>query len=336
MKKRVVFRADGGSKIGLGHIYRCLAIAEVLKQAFDCQFIIRSCLPSIEDRIQQVCSSYHILPDSLNASNEPHYLARAVVRATDIVVLDGYHFDTAYQERIKSTGALLVCIDDIFSYHFVADVVINTAGGIREDFYSAAPHTRFYLGPRYALLHPAFHQQRNQGQRKTNNKNIFICLGGADPQNDTLKVLKRCEDMASIEQCHLVTGAAYQHQIALKAFLQKTRLKVKHHQQLSPVAMAQLMQQCSQAICTPSSIAYEYLSIGGELYLHRIADNQDHILDYLTQSQIAFRFEQFPIEAPLKIAKARQIQKEIFNGQSATNILQLFKTLAYAYPQSTC
>ena len=36
IKKKVVLRADGNSKIGLGHVYRLLALAEMLKEDFEC------------------------------------------------------------------------------------------------------------------------------------------------------------------------------------------------------------------------------------------------------------------------------------------------------------
>ncbi|MDB5222992.1 MAG: Spore coat polysaccharide biosynthesis protein predicted glycosyltransferase, partial [Chitinophagaceae bacterium] len=40
-KSHILFRADGNSKIGLGHVYRCLAIAERLSEHFNCYFAIR-------------------------------------------------------------------------------------------------------------------------------------------------------------------------------------------------------------------------------------------------------------------------------------------------------
>ena len=42
-----------------------------------------------------------------------------------IVVLDGYHFDTNYQTKIKQKGCKLVCIDDLHDKHFVADIIIH-------------------------------------------------------------------------------------------------------------------------------------------------------------------------------------------------------------------
>ena len=41
-KKTIVFRADGNSQIGLGHIMRCLALCEILSQDFFLKFAIQN------------------------------------------------------------------------------------------------------------------------------------------------------------------------------------------------------------------------------------------------------------------------------------------------------
>ena len=38
-KPRVVFKADGNKDIGLGHIYRCIALAQMLKSEFEVAFL---------------------------------------------------------------------------------------------------------------------------------------------------------------------------------------------------------------------------------------------------------------------------------------------------------
>jgi spore coat polysaccharide biosynthesis predicted glycosyltransferase SpsG len=42
------------------------------------------------------------------------------------------------------------------AHHFVADAVINHAGGIEASRYSVEPYTQLCLGPAYALLRKPF------------------------------------------------------------------------------------------------------------------------------------------------------------------------------------
>ncbi|MFT5648133.1 MAG: UDP-2,4-diacetamido-2,4,6-trideoxy-beta-L-altropyranose hydrolase, partial [Aureispira sp.] len=55
-KTRIYFRVDGDNKIGLGHIYRSLGLVEMLKDSFECFFIIRNPLKSLEEKIQKNAS----------------------------------------------------------------------------------------------------------------------------------------------------------------------------------------------------------------------------------------------------------------------------------------
>ena len=127
---------------------------------------------------------------------EENYLAEAakisaLVGADDIIVLDGYDFNESYQDAlISSSKASLVCIDDIHSYPFRADVIINSSGGITPLEYTSHPDTLFYLGPQYTLLRKPFLEMAEKRRKRLKNQDVFICLGGADPGNQTLEVVK--------------------------------------------------------------------------------------------------------------------------------------------------
>lgn len=41
VKPKIRFRADGGKEIGLGHIYRMIALSNLLEDDFDVSFIVQ-------------------------------------------------------------------------------------------------------------------------------------------------------------------------------------------------------------------------------------------------------------------------------------------------------
>src|SRR5690242_18864490 len=145
-KTKIVFRADGNSQIGLGHVVRSLALAEMLHEAFDCVFAIQAPSPDLQQQIMAVCAEIIMLP--VCTKQESNFINELDNHLTgnEIVVLDGYVFETAYQKYIKSKGCTLACIDDIYAYHFVADVIINHSGGIHKELYSVKPYTQCFLG----------------------------------------------------------------------------------------------------------------------------------------------------------------------------------------------
>ena len=317
---KTYIRADGNSEIGLGHVIRSLALAEMLKEDFSCVFVTRFLTDYIDAEARKVCEAVIKLPES-----DEHFDAFLTLLSGDeIVVLDNYFFGTEYQQSIKNKGCKLVCIDDIHAQYFVADVVINHAGGIHKEKYSTEPYTQLFLGPEYALIRPEFLKQKS----KEDSFSMLICFGGADKHNATLEALHLLEDKQFPHHCHVVIGDAFLHQQKLAEFITKSKLKIYMHQNLSALKMAELMSECSCAICPPSTVSYEYLSVrGGELYLKVIADNQKYLYDFYIENGLAFDVSKLFVNDRTKIEESEKIQKQYFDGKSGERIVTIFKML---------
>lgn len=329
----VIFRTDGSEQIGLGHLYRCRALAEMLSPDFSCYLAFRHLPAGIRTELTQPYRATLDLSAVRPAEEVDSVLTwcRALENTPaghpTVVVLDGYHFDTAYQAAWKKTRVPLVCIDDIHAYHFVADVVINHAGGVTPDDYSAEPDTQFCLGPRYALLQGPFRSPTDP-RLSGDEKRTFICLGGADPPNATLTVLQKCVSVFPDSSYDVVLGGAYLHQAAFDHYLAGSRADVSVHRNLKAVEMARLMRACGSGITSPSTVSFEYLSVGGLLYLYPIADNQASIYAYYLREGVAFSFtDSFPVLDQKRVARSIDRQNRLFDGQSAARYLHLFQSL---------
>ena len=311
---RIFFRADGSSTMGLGHIYRVCALAEILGRRDDQHFIIGG--KSDENAVRPIVETYYRSVSSTQAEglDEARDLS-AQLSPDDVVILDGYHFDTAYQQAVKESGARLVCVDDIFAHHFVADVVINHAGGISAADYSVEPYTDLLLGPEYAVIRPVF--QQAAGEKSSDD--LLICLGGADPHNDTRAMLELVRKHAPTLRCHILTGNAYQHERSIVERME-TDTNIRLHRNLPADEVAALMGRCGKAICAPSTVSFEYLMSGGELYLKQIADNQTRIMQYWLDRGVAFPVEDFPVTDAAHVKQSLQIQRTIFDGQNGTRL----------------
>ncbi|MDR2145849.1 MAG: UDP-2,4-diacetamido-2,4,6-trideoxy-beta-L-altropyranose hydrolase [Tannerella sp.] len=320
IKQKVFFRADGNSEIGLGHVIRSLALAEMLKEDFDRVFATRFLTDYINTEARKVCNDIIKLPES-----DEHFDAfLSCLSGNEIVVLDNYFFDTDYQKAIKNKGCKLVCIDDIHDKHFVADVVINHAGGVRKESYIAAPYTYLFLGTDYALLRPEFLKR----EEKNDTFSLLICLGGADKENATLQILRLLEDKQFPHQCYVVVGDAFQYQQDLINFQQTSKLNIEILKNLSAQKMADIMSQCRYAICPPSTVSCEYLSKrGGELYLKLIADNQKDIYDFYLKNGIAFDVSELFVNDSLTVQRCIETQRKYFDGQSGERIRSIFRIL---------
>jgi UDP-2,4-diacetamido-2,4,6-trideoxy-beta-L-altropyranose hydrolase len=313
MSKRVVFRADGNSKIGLGHIYRCCAIAEMLKSECDCCLVVCEMNTLLKSEvIKYFTEIFEIKNEGLGEDGWVNKL-----KGNEIVVLDGYNFNAQYQLKLKNRCSRLICIDDIYEYHFYADIIINHAGGLSPAVYDREPYSKVCLGPAYAIIRSAFWDRPSVSSRKEDQ--VFVCLGGADPNNDLVRMMTVALKKAKGLVYHIVTGSAYKHEADLRKLLSDYSF-LHHYKNLDANAMKELMQLCSVAICSPSTVSYEYLNLGGELYLYTIADNQESIYNYFTGTGLAFPFSEFRIKEKAAIQKVLYNQSQVFDGKSYIRI----------------
>ena len=101
LKRKIYFRSDGNVNIGLGHVFRCLALTEILNDYFECIFVTRFVNDYIIEEIEKSCSDYI----KLSEKNQVHFDEFiSFVEKEDIIVLDNYFFTTKYQKQIKDIG----------------------------------------------------------------------------------------------------------------------------------------------------------------------------------------------------------------------------------------
>ncbi|MDB5261403.1 MAG: glycosyltransferase [Adhaeribacter sp.] len=330
--KRIIFRADGNSRIGLGHVVRSLALASMLQDDFECVLVIQEPDPTILSNLAQAGIKFISLPATQQYQQEATALIK-ILNPSDIVVLDGYAFTTAYQQIIKAYGNKLVCLDDIHAFPFVADVIINQAGGVIPELYEAEPYTRYCLGPNYALLRAPFLEAAKQTREITQIKSILLNMGGADPDNHTLYLLQSVLVADKQLIINVVIGSAYAYREQLTAFAQAYP-EITIHQNLDASEMCRLMQRSDAAILPPSSVSYEWCSVSGPLFLHQIADNQQDIANFLIRTQLAFPLAEFrnilnQSEKAIIIEPQINRQRQYFDGQSKHRLQRLFFDLAF-------
>lgn len=275
--RKVVFRADGNTQIGLGHVIRSMALYNMLSADFDCSFASRSNLTTVLNNVGNI--HFEQIPESINLLDEAEYLtANKIVSNGDVMVLDGYNFETNYQQSFKDKNLSVVCIDDIHSYHFVADLVINHAYGVNENAYSKEKCTKLLLGLDYALLRPSFLELSKKTRAINKVSSVLINMGGADEQNVTSKILKACLRVKGIERINVMIGAANPNKSSIEKLVSENKGRINLVQNLSAEEVCQLMLNSEIVICPASSICVEAAAVGMGICAGYTANNQLNIL----------------------------------------------------------
>lgn len=267
-KRKIFFRADAGSNIGYGHYIRSLALADMLKQDFDCTMFTQTPTDYQLRECESVCPIVALQDDDSKFEKFLDYL-----HGDEIVVLDNYFFTTDYQQAIKAKGCKLVCIDDMHNKHYVADIVINH-GCTDASLFDIEPYTQLCLGMNYALLRRPF---RNPKQHERVPNSYAICFGGADYHNLTYAYAKEL----SKQHCTIiaVVGDSYQHEDTLRSLP-----NIEIRKRLSADEMAILFSSVENVICSASTTCYEALACGARVYAGWYVENQKDIYHLLASN----------------------------------------------------
>jgi UDP-2,4-diacetamido-2,4,6-trideoxy-beta-L-altropyranose hydrolase len=330
---RLVLRADGNGRIGLGHVMRLLALATILRNDFaEVVFLIQAPDAPIRLLLHQADIELLGLPGYVPAA-EPELLAD-LLRPTDVLVLDGYGFDFAYQAAVRPLVARLVCLDDLHAFPFAADLVLNPAGGITPaDYDLRCPGARLLAGPGYAPLRTEFQTNFPSQTPTTLPSHVLLCLGGADPRQLTQATAAALLALPAVAQVHTVVGSAYATWDTLHAWAEAQGPRLALHRALPASQLAALMRRCGAAVLSPSTISYEYAAAGGGLLLTLpTADNQRDLDHFLRGAGLALPYTAAPnvltaTEAPRLAVQLRLAQRRHFDGLAPQRLRQEFAAL---------
>lgn len=194
----LIIRADATSRIGTGHIMRCIALAQAWHERGGHVIFLSHCENNyLRDRIVHEGSHFVPIhkpyPDPLDLDQTIRKLSSIKKdRPSDVwLVLDGYHFNPDYQKYIIESGHKLLVIDDN-NHHpqYHAHILLNQNIHAPELKYSCNIDTVQLLGTKYVLLRKEFLRYINWKRTIPEKANkVLVTLGGGDPDNVTLKVI---------------------------------------------------------------------------------------------------------------------------------------------------
>lgn len=336
MTKKVIFRADGNATTGLGHLYRLFSLVEIVKDTVDFVFLTHQTSTSYI-----IPDSYYkkIIPEGIRIENEPEWLANNFSPNEHIIIADGYQFKATYQKKIKQKGYALIYIDDLAKEPMYADVVINHSPYIKEHHYNKERYTKLTLGTRYALLRPLFLKEAKKNRVITNIDKAFVCFGGADPFNLSLKAVEALLQLSNFKEIHVVLGGAYLHKEILRLHDEYPN-KIKIYRNLSDDRLIKVMRNCNFAIAPASTILYELSCVKMPILSGYYVDNQELIYKGFLNNEAIYKGENmkhYEISDFIKrigvILKEKNFhhqvsaQKALFDDKIALRYLHLIKKL---------
>ena len=281
-KRRVVLRADASKKTGYGHFFRTLALANHLKNDFDCNFVSYNedselgFIPeSLLLQVINVCNALPVVGQSIHAFNKDFL---SVLDKDDIVVLDNYYFTTEYQKEIKNIGCKLVCLDDIPTRHMVCDVLICGSPQQHSNF-SLEPYTEFFSGIEWIFLRDEFLIPNKVRDIVSQIQNVVIAMGGSDAFNLTDKMIGTMENCLPHANINVIAGP-------LVKINSNTSSVINVHRNLTAKDMVNIFDKSDIGIFSSSTVAIEATSRKLPIIGGYYAQNQMVLYDYCVKNRI--------------------------------------------------
>lgn len=314
MNRKIYFRADADKQIGYGHFTRTLALADMLKDEFDCTFFTQTPTLYQREEVLKVCKL-----QELPSTDTKFNLFLDFLTGEEIVVLDNYFFTTEYQRQIKVKGCKLVCVDDMHDKHYVAEVLINH-GLTDAKLFSVEPFTKLCLGMDWALLRRPFLTSTHSSQRELGH--WLVSFGGSDYFNLTEKFVRLIYEKSDVKQISVVVGDAYEHLESLKDYS-----KISVQKNLNADEMANLMQRCENAILPCSSICIEALSQGCKIFAGYFVENQVEIYNEFARMNIIVPLGNLTVSESFNMIHPGNVVPQIDFKTISLRYIQLFRNL---------
>ncbi len=291
MAETLLIRADANTRIGTGHVMRSLALAQAWRASGgEAIFLHAADSMALSARLQE--ESFQVLDRTFQAGSQEDaeqtaLLARNVGAAW--VVLDGYHFGPVVQKILRRLGCQVLLIDDLGQEDCCeADVILNQNIHARHSLYPASTHgTNVLLGTNYALLRREFldfsHRERHIGSVPQ----ALVTLGGSDPQNVTLKVVRALSAMICSGlplRAKVLVGAANPY---WKELRQANSNPESLELMTSSSKMPDLMAWADVAVAAGGSTCWELAFMGLPSLLVVLADNQTALAEGMAEQGAA-------------------------------------------------
>lgn len=288
MSGLVAFRADASRTLGYGHVMRCLALADVLRdKGASCLFISSQDGDALSDEVAARGHLARTLPAVVDEPADAAATLATLAEYADLraTVMDHYGLGPDWESAIRHKSPLLV-IDDLPRSHncdALLDQNVVDLGNPYADFVPADCHC--FLGPRYALLRPEFARLRQAAPVRHELKRILIFFGGSDPTNETGKALRGLMAARGAWEVDVIIGSSNPHSTLLNALISQATDRFRLHIQTR--RMAELMAAADLAIGAGGSASWERCCLRLPSIVSILADNQAAIAERLARTGAA-------------------------------------------------
>lgn len=281
----ILFRADANSNIGMGHVMRCLSIADAIstlpyptilpRGKQDIKFVLA------DDGVAELIKDRGYEPIVLHTDYDdmekelPVWEELSSSIDADLIIVDSYFVTPSYLTWLKDNIGRVCYIDDVLSFPYPVDLLVNynayASLNSYQTLYQGRETPEFLLGVEYAPLRSMFQGIAPREQKPTVT-DVLLSTGGSDELHIALSFIKHlCEQPDSGITYHVLIGAMNTDKDEIRS-LAADKEWIELHENV--VDMRSLISSMDLIISAAGSTLYEICACGVPLITFSTADNQ--------------------------------------------------------------
>ncbi len=313
----IVFRTDASAIIGIGHVMRCLALANELKKFGARIYFLSRNLPDYISKlivseghyVNMLASKQECHFDNIAENTYQEWLGVEMMQDVnevcfylskikpDWLLVDHYALDSEWHNRIKPYTKKIMVIDDLANRKLSCDILLDqTYQRNKYDYKNyLEKNCQLFLGTEYALLKPEFHNLRQSAISKREKyqgiRRLLISVGSMDPDNYTCRILKGLVQVKwpyKPEVDVVLSSVSPSYPEIMDTSL-NCGLTINVH--TDTTSMQELMLQSDLAIGSGGTSSWERCCLGLPSIVIQIAENQRLVIANLAKSKAVIRLQ---------------------------------------------
>lgn len=261
MKKKVIIRTDADSVRGMGHLMRCIAIAQRIPECGGkCLFYIGN--HEYATRILEQYQMHYVILETADRGKEEEleeFLQRGREEQASVILVDAYDITQHYLSCLR-TIAKVVYLDDLNQFYYPVDGIINYTWGAGRKEYDLYPYQKeeFLLGREYIPVRKEFTLKKEH--TFDNVRNVMLTTGGTDPEHIVSRFLEKWK-AAQYKQVklHVILGQYFDNIEEIRQ-LSSGRTHIVLYENLTN--LAEVMKKCEVAVSAGGTTIWELCSVG--------------------------------------------------------------------------